>query len=139
MQAAGQGFLIYMSQFLEETVRKYFLFLDFPFQEEGSHHRDISQRQNQGADDTEYQCLGHRCKIFAFDAGQCQYREEDNQDNQYRKSGRTCHTGSSLFHLCIHFFFRQRTSTELAAIDMGQYPLQDNDGTVYDDTEVDGS
>ena len=68
MQSLGIEFI----QPLKEAVGKSRLRHNVMFQEQGSHHRHISERQQQRTDNTEHQCLSHRSEIFALDTGQRQ-------------------------------------------------------------------
>ena len=138
-QAEVQCTTIYTVQFLKEAVGQCRFYRYRTLQEQGSHHRHISQRQQQSTDNTEHQCLGHRGKVFSFDSSQSQYREEHNQNNQNGKRGASYDIAGSFLHLCIHFFFAKGTSHQPTAIDMRQNSFQYHNGTVYHNTEVDGS
>ena len=123
-------------QLIKETVGKHSFSFYLPFQEEGSHHRDIGKRQQQGSDDAEHQCLCHRCEVFPFDARQRQDREKHNQDNQYGKSGRTRHFACAFFYFGIHLCLRKLASYELPPVNMSQYAFQNNNGTVHHNSKV---
>ena len=138
-QTEIQGTVIHTVQLLEETVGQGRLHSHGTFQEKRSHHRHISQRQQQGTNNTEHQRLGHRGKVFSFDSGQSQYREEHNQNNQNGKRGASYDIAGSFLHLCIHFFFAKSTPHQPTAVDMCQNSFQYHNGTVYHNTKVDGS
>ena len=139
MQAGMQATLVEFVQLLEESVGKCRLHYDGMFQEERRHHRDVCQRQDQGADDAEHQGFGHWSEVFSFDSVQSQYREEHDENNQYGECSRADYTGSTFFHLFVHLFAGQCPSAELLAVDVCQDTFQYDNGTIYHNTEVDGA
>ena len=138
-QTEIQGTVIHTIQLLEETVGQGRLDGYGAFQEKRSHHRHISERQQQGSDDTEHQGLGHRSEVLAFNSCQGQYREEHNQNNQYGKRRAPHHITGTFFHFLIHLLLAQCAAHPFLAIDVCQNTFQYHDGTVYHNTKVDGS
>ena len=109
------------------------------FQAERSHHGHVGQGENKGSYDTEDQGLGHRRKVFPFNSRKGQDGEEHNQDDEHGKSGTAHHATGTLLHLVVHLFTSEGATPELFPVDMGQDTLQDDDGTVDHNTEVDGT
>ena len=128
--------LIDFIQPVEETVGQCRLHRHGTFQEEGCHHRNISYRKKKSTDNAEHQCLGHRREVFAFDTGQSQDREEHDQNDKYGKRSTSHHTACTFFYFLIHLLRSQRTSFQFPPVKMGQNSFQNNNGTVYHDTEV---
>ena len=137
MQAEVQAMFIYLVQAGKKAVGKSRLHQNRPFQEQGCHHRHISQRKDQGADDAEHQRFRHRRKIFPLDPRKRQDREKDDQDNEDGKSSAPYDTARTGFDLGIHFRPRQRPACQTAGVKMRQDAFDNHNRAVHNNTEVD--
>ena len=138
-QAEAEHTAVDSAQPVEKAVGQGRLHRHGPFQEEGSHHGDVGDGQEEGTDDAEYQCLGHRREIFSFDAGQRQDGEEHDEDDEHGERGTPYYPSGSFLHFVVHFLAVQGAAAQLPSIEMGQDAFQDDDGAVHHDTEVDGA
>ena len=137
-QADFQAPLVNSIQPFEETVCQRAFGADAAFEEQRSHHRHISQRQDQRPDDAEHERLGHRCEIFALDARQRQNREENDQDDDDGKGRRADYIACARNNLLVHLLRGERLAEERLAVYVGENSLHDHDRTVDDDAEVNG-
>ena len=136
-QAGRQRPVVNAVQPDKEAIGQGRLQLDLALQEERGHHRDVGQREQQCANDTEDQRFGHRREIFALDAAQREDREEDNQDDQHSEGSRTDYLARAGLHLSGHLLRRERAPLQSPTIEMGQDALQNHDRAIHHDTKVD--
>ena len=72
-------------------------------QKQSAHHRNISQREEQGAHNRKTYGLRHRSEHLALDADERQNRDVDNENNYFAKSSTVSDTGSGNEHFLVHF------------------------------------
>ncbi|CCY92355.1 unknown [Bacteroides sp. CAG:1076] len=131
--------LINFIQGVEEAVGQCRFHCYSTFQEKRSHHWYISNRQKKCSNDTEHQCLGHRRKVFSFNAGQRQDREEYNQNDKYGKCSTSHYMSGTFFHFTIHFLTTQGTSSQSPSVQVSQNTFQNNNGAIHYNTKIDGT
>ena len=138
-QTEGQTPLVDAVQTDEETVGEGRFGVDAALEEQRGHHRYVGQREEEGPDDAEHECLGHRREVFSLDAGQRENREEDDQDDDHGEGCRTHHVAGASDDLFVHLLVGELPSEVLAAVQVGENTLDDHDRAVHDDAEVDGA
>src|SRR5574344_2272424 len=127
MKAEFQGTLISPIQPSKEAVGKRRFVEHLLTQKQRSHHRHISQRKQQRADNTEHQRLCHRSEILSLNAVERQYREEYNQNDEHSKCSGAHHTRRAFLYLLVHLLSGESMATEFLPIDMRQNALKNHD------------
>ena len=106
-------------------------------QQQRRYHRHVGQRENKCTQNSEADHLRHGAKHLAFDADQGQDRQIHDQNNNFAKGGRGTDLAGGMVDLLIHLGLSQAVYP--AAYQMMEGGLDDDNGSVHDEAEIDGS
>ena len=123
----------------KEAISKSGLKTDMMLHKDGSHHGNIRQREKQGADDAEHQCLSHGFEILSFNAGECKDREENDENDKYRESRAGDYLGRTTAYFFIHLFLRKGSVSQSTGEKVCHDSFHNHDRTVYHNTKVDST
>ena len=104
------------------------------------HHRYIGETEDEGSEHGKREGIGHGGKHLAADAREEDDGGEDNEDDELSEEGRVHHRGGRPIADVVHGPGRERSrgGGEPTAC-LGHDALDDDDGSVDDDAEVDGT
>src|SRR5690606_16510407 len=114
-QRPDQRTLIDPFGFLHHLIRKVGLQADLAAQENGAHHRDISEGEDESAQKRESYRLCHRLKHPAFNTFEGKDRQVDDQDDDLSEYGAVHHLRGGTPHLRIHFLAAKRIHSQQLA------------------------
>ena len=132
--------------------------MHLPAQQERTCHRHISERKNEGTEDSKEHGECHRTEHLSFDAHQSHQRDIHNHDDNLAKSCTLADTGCREVDLLVHLLLGQgeRNSIslfltlckicrtylglrEMSRINMCNHRLDNDDSGIDNHTKVDGS